>query len=173
VSSAPVDKLQLIEHARTVTPALMTEGVPVLVRSIAKALEEDVPPEEVLFFEAIILTLQLLDRALFVHLGPVNRDIFMDTVLELIADGLTRLDIDVEGFRQSYNDRLREYSQYREIITQPPKGSFGWEWGKRLALQYPRNSAVSIPLLGVLASEQYIVLVKTLRELGVFAPEVQ
>lgn len=173
MSSAPVDKLQLIEHARTVTPALMTEGVPVLVRSIAKALEEDVPPEEVLFFEAIILTLQLLDRALFVHLGPVNRDIFMDTVLELIADGLTRLDIDVEGFRQSYNDRLREYSQYREIITQPPKGSFGWEWGKRLALQYPRNSAVSIPLLGVLASEQYIVLVKTLRELGVFAPEVQ
>lgn len=124
--------------------------------------------------EDILLAMHLLDRFAFPKLTPHGRAVFVNALVETLAEelwwlcptGATAQDFRA-WFGSSFNLRTAEYGKCRKLYAEegePLGGTLFWEFGKKMSsiLDYNPATAVSAALHG---SELFRIMLETLESL--------
>jgi hypothetical protein len=110
------------------------------------------------FRHSVLFALHVLDRRAFRTLGPFKRRVFMDAVLEGVADDPATTGWRVEDIRSDWNASQQVFSRYSAFFPDagtPPNGTLFWEFGKSAASK--AGEANPIRILAVAAGTKYLV----------------
>lgn len=140
----------LVQKAKETVPALV-EAARILgeefVRELGSAFQFDPERSEVdLLVEILLFVLHLLDRLLWVTLGPFKRKVFVDAVLEELSRAVKPMGLTVDTFRDRYNKSQRRYAKCEKLLPEDGetfRGTLFWEFGKRLTLRYRVSNPVA------------------------------
>lgn len=168
------EEIALAKKAHDLAPGLVTEAALPFAEMMARGLGDESEPEsdvEMLQYilDSLFLALHLIDRLIFAELGAGNRNLFMDSLLPEIAEGMVKAGVNVQTFRQSYNEAQVEFSKYPTLLSEPPKGSLFWEWGKRIAMKHKEATAADIVFFATNGADYLVALSEALRDIGVLA----
>jgi hypothetical protein len=156
-----IDKAELLGE-RLVGGA--TEAACIILEELGKRYKIVIRNEEstpLFIIEVMVLYMHLVDRQVQAHLGPTNRDPFMDrfveTVLRESTAGLASVPANNFGrtLRDVYNRRQMEYTKYRLLLPEKDgilKNTLYWEFSKILFGFVDDSSPVTLGSLNILVA---------------------
>lgn len=140
----------VFEKAKTaalILAACCEELTPVLLRALVSEESTESNNELIapLSLEMFMFGLHLTDRIAFDRLGPTNRTLFMNALLERVQNKLKPpLDSQLHSF---YNLRIVFYARFPKLFADKDdnlKDTLFWEFGKALSAIYAFNNPVAI-----------------------------
>ena len=150
----------LLQNAYEIVPSLV-EATRIFSEEFAKefgseAKFDDGRGEADLLVDILVFVIHLLDRLVFVALGPFKRKVFMDAVLTDLSQASKPMGLTVDAFRERYNRTQRQYARYEKLYPEGDEsyqGTLFWEFGKRLTHRYGVTNPMAVPWVSSRATD--------------------